>query len=390
MLTVVCDWAAISRGASAHGGKYGVGPAKWPKFMVKPTSKWLNKQCVGFGSYGRVDGADEVIRWLDKGVERALKATLAERTATTYNSASNQFLYFALWISKGDVFLPADDRLLCRYLVWQARTVAPENLSTYLSAVRNLHLSLGIPWVDLRDRYMVGWLVKGLRRLQGPKLRKKLPVTPELLVCMRKCPRINWEDPRMVVVWAVFLLAFFTISRKDNFTVEKVDAFNTRRHLTRGDVKVLVSSVQCTFRRSKVNQLGERVHKVLAMASPGAVLDPRVATVRALGVSPHARATDPAFMVPSAKGLVPLTHYVFVASLKYCLRAIGVDPDLYSGHSFRRGGATFAHRMGMDPMLIKRLGDWASEAYQGYIDPHTPEGLVSLPVAMARACAALG
>jgi hypothetical protein len=28
----------------------------------------------------------------------------------------------------------------------------------------------------------------------------------------------------MVVLWAVMLLAFFTMSRKDNFSVEKIDA----------------------------------------------------------------------------------------------------------------------------------------------------------------------
>ena len=105
---------------------------------------------------------------------------------------------------------------------------------------------------------------------------------------------------------------------------------------------------------------------------------------------PRVRPTDPAFLVPSSRGFVPLTHYVFVGTLKHCLRAIGVDPDLYSGHSFRRGGATFAHRLGVDPLLIKRMGDWSSDAYMLYVDPHTPEGLVSLPVAMSRACAALG
>ena len=56
---------------------------------------------------------------------------------------------------------------------------------------------------------------------------------------MRLCASINWKDPRMVVLWAVMLLAFFTMSRKDNFSVEKIDAFNARQHLTRGDVKIM-------------------------------------------------------------------------------------------------------------------------------------------------------
>ena len=71
-------------------------------------------------------------------------------------------------------------------------------------------------------------------------------------------------------------------------------------------------------------------------------------------------------------------------------RAIGVDASLYSGHTFRRGGATYAHRLGVHPMLIKRIGDWKSDAYMLYIDHHTPEGLVCLPAAMTQSCAALG
>ena len=333
---------------------------------------------------------DEVVMYLRKRVSFGLKATLAERTNVQYSSSANQFLLFGLWVCGSGDFLPASDDLLCLWLVWQARTVDPRNLSGYLSAVRNWHLSRGLPWVEVRDRYKVGWLLRGLRRVFSSPLKRKLPITPELLVRMRLCDGIAWEDPRMVVVWAAMLVAFFTMSRKDNVSVEKVDAFNARSHLTRADVRLLPGVVRCEFRRSKVIQFGSRVHVAVVLAAPGRTLDTWSAVQAAFALSPRARATDPAFLLPSGRGFVPLTHYVFVSSLKHCLRRIGVDPGLYSGHSFRRGGATFAHRLGVDPMLIKRMGDWSSDAYMGYINPHTPEGLVSLPAAMTRACARLG
>ena len=334
--------------------------------------------------------AKEVVQYLDKRVAEALKASLADRTTLQYSSQVTQFLLFCIWTCGTTPFLPVDDQVLCRYLVWQSETVDPKNLGGYLSAIRNLHLSFGLPWVDIRDRYRVGWVLKGLRRLIGAQVTRKLPITPELLVRMRQCGKVAWDEPRMVVVWAVMLLAFFTMSRKDNFSVEKADAFNPRCHLTRGDVKVLRSCVLCEFRKSKTNQLGARVHRVLSLSAPGTILDPKEAVTRAFALTPHARPSDPAFMIPSPRGLIPLTHHVLVASLKHCLRAIGVDPSLYSGHSFRRGGATFAHRLGVDPMLIKRMGDWRSDAYMLYIDHNTPEGMVCLPAAMSQACAGLG
>jgi hypothetical protein len=64
-----------------------------------------------------------------------------------------------------------------------------------------------------------------------------------------------------------------------------------------------------------------------------------------------------------------------------------IDIPGYSGHSFRRGGATFAFRLEMDPFLVKRMGDWVSDAYMGYIEHHTPQGLVRLPRSLAAACA---
>jgi hypothetical protein len=38
----------------------------------------------------------------------------------------------------------------------------------------------------------------------------------------------------------------------------------------------------------------------------------------------------------------------------------------YTGHSFRRGGATFAFRCGVPTTLIKLHGDWRSDAYLLY------------------------
>jgi len=102
-----------------------------------------------------------------------------------------------------------------------------------------IHLALGLPWVDIRDRYCVCWCLKGLRRLVSTQVCRKLPITPELSIRMRMCTDNGWGDPRMEVVWAVMLSTFFMMSRKDNFSVEKIDAFNARQHLTRGDVKIM-------------------------------------------------------------------------------------------------------------------------------------------------------
>eukprot|EP00854_Cymbomonas_tetramitiformis_P000285 gene285-biopygen197 len=75
---------------------------------------------------------------------------------------------------------------------------------------------------------------------------------------------------------------------------------------------------------------------------------------------------SPSFMWKSRGKFVPMTHGVFVAEVKKLIRRIGLDPSKYSGHSFRRGGATVAFNLGVDHLLIKLQGDWVSNAYQRY------------------------
>ena len=49
------------------------------------------------------------------------------------------------------------------------------------------------------------------------------------------------------------------------------------------------------------------------------------------------------------------------------LRLVGLDPQHYSGHSFRIGGATSATIAGLNDYEIKLLGRWSSDCYKRYI-----------------------
>ena len=63
-----------------------------------------------------------------------------------------------------------------------------------------------------------------------------------------------------------------------------------------------------------------------------------------------------------------MTYRMFQERIKKAMTDIGLEPHGYSSHSFRRGGATYAFHSGVHPNLIKKLGDWHSDAYLEYID----------------------
>ena len=76
---------------------------------------------------------------------------------------------------------------------------------------------------------------------------------------------------------------------------------------------------------------------------------------------------DPAFTYREYGTLLPLTYSVFSNNLKVSLDKCGIDSTKYSGHSFRRGGATFAQTCGVPGHYIKLQGDWRSNAYERYL-----------------------
>lgn len=45
----------------------------------------------------------------------------------------------------------------------------------------------------------------------------------------------------------------------------------------------------------------------------------------------------------------------------------GLDPALYSGHSFRAGSATTASELSFNDWEMKKLGRWKSQAYNIYL-----------------------
>ena len=62
-----------------------------------------------------------------------------------------------------------------------------------------------------------------------------------------------------------------------------------------------------------------------------------------------------------------LTRQRLVTAVRDALRSAGVQPGLYSGHSFRIGAATTAAARGVEDSVVMTLGRWRSLAYLEYI-----------------------
>lgn len=148
-------------------------------------------------------------------------------------------------------------------------------------------------------------------------------------------------------------------------------AFDTSKHLRRSDILSYPWGMMLLIRWTKTIQFRERVLQIPLPRLGHHVLCPVAAVFRAFELTPNARPDGPALLVSDFPKQIPLSTKVFMVRLQQCLVSAGVQPSNYAGHSFRRGGAMWAYKAGVEPETIRQLGDWRSEAYKEYVKPDT-------------------
>ena len=117
--------------------------------------------------------------------------------------------------------------------------------------------------------------------------------------------------------------------------------------------------------------------------TPESVLCPVLAFKNMISDTP-ASVHDPAFVRRTDKGRIkPLLYKHLQEKIKNLISKTGRDPQLYSSHSFRRGGCTWAFKAGVPTDLIQHHGDWLSDCYKRYLAFDFKEKL-SVSEAMAR------
>ena len=125
---------------------------------------------------------------LDKAVEFYFLNALAPATRKSYGSAQNRYLWFCA--KAGFDPVPASEQQLCRFVAQLVKDgLAPNSIKSYLSAVRHLHLAMHLPDPKIGEMARLEQVIRGSKceyaKLK-PGTHERLPITPELLLKMRK------------------------------------------------------------------------------------------------------------------------------------------------------------------------------------------------------------
>jgi len=292
---------------------------------------------------------------------------LAVSTAKQYDSHMRYFVRFCVLYGITDELRGPSESALIRFVAFCARTAKHVSCVQYLKGIKSYYRDHGHSDFAAPGTYRALYRVlKGVRRSGAGGVTRKCAITPEMLSLY--LAKLIKHQPFAAATRACVLVAFFGFFRKSNVATATDAPWTTTHCLRVMDIEFLAAeyALRITVRRTKTVQFGERDVVVHIAGLAGNVLDPVAAWLD------HIRASAPGSVLPAFAWAhegrhAPYTQDYLVGAAKAMATMGGVDPASVSGHSFRRGGATFAFLAGVDDLLIQQQGDWRSIVYRAYI-----------------------
>ena len=273
-------------------------------------------------------------------------------------SAIRQYLYFTNHFKLEQ--LPASvDTIVC-FLEFMARTSGYDHIKHLYSSVKYLHVALDYSFPE--NSFQVDTTLQGLKRRLANVPFQVLPLTPQILRRIYRHMNMNSAEDR--ALWCAYLCSFYGLLRKANAVPESVK-FDPRKILVKRNITVDLPNnmVYMYVGFGKTNQFGARDCIIPIPGNDDLALDP-VRHLHSLLSESSASADSPAFGYGPSQFV---TYSMFTKRLKSLLTLAGYNPSLFSGHSFRRGGATFLHSCGGSALMVQSSGDWSSQCFTRYL-----------------------
>ena len=281
-----------------------------------------------------------------------------KKSAANIVSGFRQFLYFTSYFSLNP--LPANESTIALFLEFMARTVGYGHLKHLLRSVSYVHEALDLKCPS--ESFQIQTTLQGLKRRLARVPFQVLPLSPTIL--RRMYDHLDMRKNSDLALWCAYLTAFYGLLRKASTVPESSDLigqhFLMRRHLR---VDRCNNMVYIYLGFSKNNNFCTRD---IIIPVPGNN-DPAMDLVRHLEtLYERVPSSDdsPAFTYAKSSFV---SYQSFTSRLKTLLRIAGFDPDLFSGHSFRRGGATFLYNCGGTTIMVQASGDWSTQCFTKYL-----------------------
>lgn len=246
-----------------------------------------------------------------------------------------------------------------------ALTCGYDHIKAVISSIGFLHKNLGLSFPH--DSFQLKITLQSLKRKLARAPNQALPISPKHLVQMYKF--IDVSNPQDLAVWCGILVGFFGLLRKKSICPEDSANVDPAKILTVRKIAIDrskgIALLYVNF--AKTIQFGQRDLTIPLVSSHCKALDP-VFHLDLLLSKTQAPLDHPAFSYRTSSGSLSfVSHKLFTAKLKSLLSRAGFSPEKFSGHSLRRGGATFLHQCGASTLQIQACGDWVSTVFTRYL-----------------------
>ena len=285
-------------------------------------------------------------------------------SAANMVSAIRQWLFFTMYFSLR--IIPATtDSLVC-FCEFMARSVSYQHIKHCVHAIQFLHQALDTPFPC--DSFQLDMTLQGLKRKLSRVAFQVLPITPTILRAIFS--QLDMRKNQDLALWCSFLISFYGLLRKKS-VVPRTGPYDPKKVLVRRhfNIHLDTNTVYVYLGFSKTNQFGARDLVLPILGNSDPALDP-VRHLQELFSRVDASPDSPAFTYAAGKYI---TYNSFTTRLKTLLTKTGYPAAQYSGHSFRRGGATYLHQCGGSVLMIQSSGDWSSSVFTRYLFLTTAE-----------------
>ena len=267
-------------------------------------------------------------------------------------------MYYSIYFNV--VMFPAAPEDLSLFMELMSETSGYDHCKSILSSLKYVHNATGQDFPS--DDFGLEETLQGLKRRKAGTPRRVLPIDPVILRRMYRY--INIQNLSDLSLWCGFLIAFFCLFRKANVCPKNLK-FDPSCILTRRDVRIDEDgeNVLIFVNFSKTNQYKKNFHVIPIPKNDDPALD---LFTHLKSLLSRVDADDDAPLLSFSRSQF-IGHRIFTTKLKNLLSKAGFDPALYSGHSFRGGGASYLYSIGGTTLMVQVLGDWASQVFTRYL-----------------------
>lgn len=300
------------------------------------------------------------------------RAAIEPSTRRNLNSAVRCFTTFCN--SVGMQPLPLSFKALALFCIQYCYRFGntTRSLPGQLALLKRANREAGHTYISEADEARLQDVISGLKKFDRTAPRRKLPMTADLLARV---------EP------------FLPLSTQSGFQVATMQRV-AHDGLLRGSELVQLKRGHCQWSAdgdsvtimihlSKANKVGPPEPVTLINYGPSSAVAYLKEYWRGLNMSEQP-ANAPLWPKLGHARRVPLTKNDFVKAARQALQHAGLNPQLYSGHSYRSGGATdlWASQR-VRPRDIQLFGRWRSDAFYLYIRDHPHERAQTIADAFA-------